>query len=436
MTSTTEFYQNIPLELKQYPQWVCWKIVMVDGRPTKVPFDPKTHKKASVVNYKTWSTFDQAVWCVEQGFYPGIGFVLTKSDPYIFIDLDNPEDNPEIVANHTRVLSLLPSYTETSPSLNGAHVIGRGVCVRGKRDPVKKLEMYDSGRYMTMTGYCTNHFGQIVDVQEVADLLYKEMGGNDLQTEQNTFDVSATYDDFKVIELCRSTKNGHVFLDLFEGRWQLHYSTNSEADLAIFNMIATISQNKDQTTRIFYMSALGKRDKNQRKDIIARLVNLSFENVPPPIDVSALINNASSVLERRAQLVEAPSLDKLPVSTLDVKSGFADWALLDDLPVPPGLVGDVMRYAYRAAPRPVAEACLLAGVALIAGICGRTYNVNGTGLNMYCLLLGDTGVGKNTIALATDNIMKDVVHGSPQVPTKVPAASQFVGMNSFPSSHY
>jgi len=61
---------------------------------------------------------------------------------------------------------------------------------------------------------------------------------------------------------------------------------------------------------------------------------------------------------------------------------------------PPGLMGVLCEEIYEMAPHPNEEVALMAGFALVAGIIGRTYNVLGTGLNLYVALLADSGVGK------------------------------------------
>mgnify|MGYP000196977720 CR=1 FL=1 len=61
---------------------------------------------------------------------------------------------------------------------------------------------------------------------------------------------------------------------------------------------------------------------------------------------------------------------------------------------PPGLMGKLCGEIYEMAPHPNEEVALMAAFALVAGITGRTYNVLGTGLNLYVALLADSGVGK------------------------------------------
>ena len=92
---------------------------------------------------------------------------------------------------------------------------------------------------------------------------------------------------------------------------------------------------------------------------------------------------------------------------------------------PQGLLGDVARFIYAAAPRPVPDIAIAGAIGLLAGIVGRSHNVSGTGLNHYVLLLANTGTGKEAIAAGISRIMaalSDPASGNP-----IPAAASFYG---------
>jgi hypothetical protein len=57
---------------------------------------------------------------------------------------------------------------------------------------------------------------------------------------------------------------------------------------------------------------------------------------------------------------------------------------------------------------------------LMAGIVGRAYNVSGTGLNSYTMLLAGTGTGKEAIARGISRLIKEVG-------AAVPTANEFIG---------
>jgi len=67
--------ENIPDQLTERPQWVCWRLEMRDGKPTKLPYTPGTERRASSTELMTWSTFEQALAAYEVGAppYDGIG---------------------------------------------------------------------------------------------------------------------------------------------------------------------------------------------------------------------------------------------------------------------------------------------------------------------------------------------------------------------------
>ena len=68
-----------------------------------------------------------------------------------------------------------------------------------------------------------------------------------------------------------------------------------------------------------------------------------------------------------------------------------------DLGWPPGLMGQLCHEIYEMAPHPNQEIAILAGFTLVAGIAGRTFNVSGTGLNLYTACLARSGIGKATL---------------------------------------
>lgn len=94
---------------------------------------------------------------------------------------------------------------------------------------------------------------------------------------------------------------------------------------------------------------------------------------------------------------------------------------------PPGLVGEAAQYIYSAAPRPVPEIALVAAIGLIAGIVGRSYNISGTGLNQYALLLANTGTGKEAMNRGISRIIGALTDPTPGNPHFVPMAGTFVG---------
>ncbi len=149
--------ENIPGQLTERPQWVCWRLEERDGKATKVPYTPGTLRRASSTDLMTWRTFSEALAAYEAGEPPcdGIGFMFCSADPFSGIDLDNCRD-PETGAVEEWAQKLIDSvqegYVEASPSGTGVHIILEGV-VRGGAVKKGPIEIYGQTRFFTMTGH-------------------------------------------------------------------------------------------------------------------------------------------------------------------------------------------------------------------------------------------------------------------------------------------
>jgi primase-polymerase (primpol)-like protein len=157
LTETTPaiIAENIPEELAELDQWVCWRYEERDGKPTKVPYTPDTARRASCTDLSTWRTIAGALSCRRERGYDGIGFVFSDDDPYCGIDLDkclDPETG-DIAPWAFEILDRVgdDAYTEVSPSGTGIHIIIRA-SVRGGGMRRDKVEMYSRARYFAITG--------------------------------------------------------------------------------------------------------------------------------------------------------------------------------------------------------------------------------------------------------------------------------------------
>lgn len=144
----------IPQELKDLNQWVCWKEVERKGAISKVPINPRTRGFAQTNNPRTWGSFAEAVNACRKFKLKGVGFVFTGNDPYVGIDLDHClDDRGSIVSMDTvAILNRYPSYTETSPSGRGLHIICKMVVPFTGKKVADRMEVYATGRYFTVTG--------------------------------------------------------------------------------------------------------------------------------------------------------------------------------------------------------------------------------------------------------------------------------------------
>lgn len=449
-------YYNIPLELRQLPQWVLWKLEDIGAKkPTKIPYTIYG-ELANVNDPSTWATFEQVIEALEASKQPGrvpysgIGFVFTSNDPYTFIDLDDPTGDQATVERQIKVAHEFDSYSEISQSDKGLHIIVRGSIPQGRRR--SNIEIYSSQRYAVMTGNVHNN-KPICDYQDKLSMLYEQMGSGPANYVYNG-NEQEKHEDKQIIDMAAKAVNGEKFKDLLIGNWQDRYQSQSEADLAFIDMLAFYTQNRAQITRIFRQSPLGARPKAKRNDYIDRMIGRSFDKMLPPIDIDGFKIAAEQFNRPVAQRLEPSAHNGLVVGSnpagptnqgisQEVKAPLFESGITGSSPVsptnkdftnrkfniqnvPPGLMGEIAQFIYQAAPRPVPEIALAGSIALLSGICGRAYNISGTGLNQYVLAIAYTGVGKEAAASGIDRLMESI---RLQVPTSI----NFIGPSEIAS---
>jgi putative DNA primase/helicase len=155
LAKMAQICENVPEELTERPQWVCWRYEERDEKLTKVPHTI-TGGAASTTDLMTWTPFEAALAAYERGRWDGIGFMFSSADPYVGIDLDHCRDpeSGDIEPWAQEIIERFEgdAYIEASPSGCGIHIIVRGA-VRGGGMRKGNLEMYSRGRFFTMTGH-------------------------------------------------------------------------------------------------------------------------------------------------------------------------------------------------------------------------------------------------------------------------------------------
>jgi hypothetical protein len=437
-------YLSVPEELRLLPNWLLWRLEYPNGpdkKPSKVPYQINGFK-ASVTNSNHWVTFEVAFSQLSLGGYDGLGFVFTNTD-YSGIDLDDASTladgspNPNYQADLNRQIKIaheFDSYSETSPSGKGLHIIVKGKVADGKR--TNYIELYPSGRFFTMTGQVHNN-KPIKECQELLTLLWSQMGGVLNSTPAIASQAEAQSDE-EILNLAR-THNASTFIDLEAGIWIGSYPSQSEADQAYLNIVAYYTNNKAQVERIFRKSKLMRDKVNTNKKYLPRSINTAFDQKVNLVNLEGLKNqfdaassngktaafdaeNGGSTPSAVANGSVAQRLEPSPHKTSDVGSNPTASTIIP----PPGLMGEIASFIYASSPRPVPEVSLAAAIGLMAGICGRAYNISGTGLNQYVLLLAMTGAGKEAMAEGIDRLMAEIK-------MQVPTSTTFIGPSEISS---
>lgn len=260
-------YDAIPAELKQLPNWVCWQAVPDGHRMKKIPINPLSGGQAMSNNPDTWTDFETAAKAAEK--YTGIGFMFSNS-PYFGVDIDHvSQEIEDYHAGGKNIISefvdTLQSYTEYSQSGEGIHIICKGsLPASGRRRG--NVEMYEEGRYFVMTGKIAAEYLDITDcTQAIQGLHAKYIGGGKEPSLKPVISAPALPGTVQeIIELASSAKNGNKFATLMRGDYSA-YSSQSEADIALCNMLAFWCRCDAELMDCVYRQSGLMRDKWDRK---------------------------------------------------------------------------------------------------------------------------------------------------------------------------
>lgn len=238
--------QNIPLELKEIPAWVLWKYEIKDGKPTKVPYSPVTKYRAKSDDPSTWGAFDEVVYLWQKNDYEGIGFVLSASVPYCIVDMDGCIVDGELHPDARDLVSRFNSYTERTPSGTGLRIIFRGNkpgdrCQKPGVFGCSKIEVYETLRFVTVSGDVWEGYNTIHERQEPLSWFYNELfpvAPPRATPERRGSPTLITESDTELLAKMLSAKNGGDVAALYSGNVSSYNNDASSADIALCNHLA------------------------------------------------------------------------------------------------------------------------------------------------------------------------------------------------------
>ena len=336
----------IPAELRALDRWVVWQWELRGDKWTKPPFQTNG-KPAKSTDPTTWTTFNNAAAALDR--FDGIGLALTPDDNLVGVDLDHCVDESGIIADWARsIVDQLDSYTEVSPSGTGLRVLVRGElppdgCRRGN------VEMYQDGRYLTMTGATVDGRTTIEPRQPALEAVHAEhVARVDVSTATPPQSYTPALSDLEIIEQARNARNGSKFLALYNGDDRGHNNDRSAADLALVSVLAFWTQDAAQLDRLFRGSPRmrDKWDARHSSDgrtygqltIGEALANVSETYTPPDhVDLSGLVARVpDETPDPDDEIADDPPVDR-------VTSIRDRWIGLDHhIPDPVPLIPDVL----------------------------------------------------------------------------------------------
>jgi len=272
-------YAAIPAALREHDQWVAWKPVRREGKPTKVPVNVRNSKQAKTDDPATWATLEEAIPYARR-HQCGVGYVFAAGDPFAGVDLDDCLDpaTGALADWAAFVVWLLDGYTEVSPSGRGVKVIVRGALPPGRRGWGGN-GLYESHRYFTITGQrLPASPPDIPDrAEQIAQLHRLLFPPARPAPPVRHIPAPLSLTDDEVIARAGEAANGAKFRALWAGDSSA-YGSQSEADAALVSLLRFwVGDDEARIDAIFRRSGLCRGKWEERADYRRRTIALAAD---------------------------------------------------------------------------------------------------------------------------------------------------------------
>jgi hypothetical protein len=393
-------FDHIPEELKKLQQWVCFDV----EEARKVPYTPGTDSMAASNRPRDWRSYRAALKDVESGKRQHLGFCFASTDPYVFIDLDDPDDEDQ-----QRVLERIASYAQRSVGGHGVHVICKGnFNGSGKHPAFPAAGLFKENRFCLFTGDVVDGRSTINVVND-ADLqsIHTWLGGGHGHAEVELVEYKSQIPDQTVFDM--GCDRFLKFSELCCGRWEQFeefHNDHSTADHAFIAMLCDLTESNDQVRWFFGHSGMWNEERAAKKagHGFDGYVNRTIRK----------IRSSQAREEARNKRIQLDFSEETTTDVVDVIPAKGNDNLIESLP--DGLVKDMARYSFSTSYLPLQEASLLASLMLMSGIAGRGFlTPTKSGLNLWLVLVGGTSCGKDEYQNGMKRLITAVSKKNPSI---------------------
>lgn len=411
------------------PQWILWR--NVEGRKLPFRLDGRLAKSNDP---ETWTDFESAADAakdIPEG-EGGLGFVFSAEDEFFGVDLDGcigPSGTVEPWAGEA--ILKLGSYAEVSPSGTGVKVFGLGKLSDGKgrkapvdgvsqvSDKVAAVEIYDRGRYFTVTGQALAWADRIAPSQAGLDWVLAKFFPQAAPSRPSTIAPSFSPGRPELTERARaymltvdpavSGAGGHN--TTFRAACALVLGFGLDPETA-FPLLAEWNERCDPPwTEKELEHKLRSADKQggERGYLVGETLDSDNNRA-----VMAELGERS----RRAQADEAEEL-AAPVPKCP--------PFPDEVLAPPGWLSEVIEWNLSTALYPMRKLALAGALALLSTITGRKLTDGfGTRTNIYSLGLAPSGSGKEHARTVNKRILQAAGAGMRLGPERIGSSAGLV----------
>ena len=276
-----------------------------EGGYDKPPVNPYTLRDGSSTDSARWATFDECnaqigkpatVYYKSKEYVTqpvaGVGLVLEAAG-ILGIDFDSVikrDESGKVVSvsdEAKKIWKYVDSYTEVSVSGTGVHILvygkkpDNGVC-KVSNDDGTDYEMYDSGRYFTLSGNALKGCGKIErrdeQVRKVYDFILKRREAQaaarssvvSCNTGGSGSRVTVSESDRELLEKAFNSKAGDRIKRLYGGDMSDYANDHSVADCALIADLGYWTNYDEARTDALFRASGLYRSKWERADYRAR----------------------------------------------------------------------------------------------------------------------------------------------------------------------
>ncbi len=252
----------IPRELAELDHWMLWAPVWnppakgKPGRWTKPPLNPdapawalkednpearKAGRMGSSTDSSKWTDLSYAVARARK-LRLGLGFGLSEEVGLVGVDIDHCVAEGQIKPWAQAIVDVLDTYTEVSPSGTGIRVFAFGTIPKALKISTIGLELYSTGRYLTVTGRrLPESPSHVRHCEPEVQALYEQFAEGfsreqSRRTNSRRSPIPATGSDQEVIDRILRSRQGERFRRLYAGD-AAGYASHSEADFALASIL-------------------------------------------------------------------------------------------------------------------------------------------------------------------------------------------------------
>lgn len=291
---------NVPDAMKSLKNWCVFrtKYNQETDRQEKIVISPADGQWAKSNNPDTWVDFETAIKYAEENDCAGLSFALDGKCGITCIDLDKSisKDGKLTASAEKLTQELADTYTETSVSNNGIHIFVADDILRktykNRADlPDGEIEVYDSGRFISMTGSMRSKTNALSNCPTATMMWLHGTLGKKIAARENKPRDGVVQNDNDVIERIRRSKRGHDFETLMNGG--AITGDKSRDDMILLNMLAFFTDcNRAQMESIFLSSArsaeIGADGRKKSSNYLSRSIEKACSSLKTRISPAAI----------------------------------------------------------------------------------------------------------------------------------------------------